>query len=183
MAGIANQVWITSALSDTDVSNTLCLLLSLRKTFTSRKLVVVVSDKVSSFHLKVLRHLSDHLFFVNEKWNTAELKLDDFVKLFILTLKSFETCVYLSPTNVVIKNCDDIFEQSDLLPGFVWVSDDELSCFLARPTPEVFDSLIKAVSNNSGSGCLPARTLACQGPFACEDTCLLGHLPARRFAC
>ncbi|CAL8149363.1 unnamed protein product, partial [Orchesella dallaii] len=33
------------------------------------------------------------------------------------------------------------------------------------------------------TGDLPARTLACQGPFACMDSCLLGHLPARTVAC
>ncbi|CAL8129363.1 unnamed protein product [Orchesella dallaii] len=148
---LANQVWITSALSDKDVSNTLCLLISLRKTYTSRKLIVVVSEKVSTFNLKVLLHASDHLLFANEIWNTAGLKLDDFVKLFVLTLKSFQTCVYLSPTNLAIKNCDDIFDQPCLPPGFIGVSDDELSSLLVRPSPEVFDDLMKALSYNDRS--------------------------------
>ncbi|CAL8085493.1 unnamed protein product [Orchesella dallaii] len=96
-----DTVWLTFALSDSDVPNALILCFSLRRVFTPKRLAVIVSPSVSKVLREALSYEFDFIFTLDEERNTAELENEDFVKLFALTLQGFEKCVMLSPNMLV----------------------------------------------------------------------------------
>ncbi|CAL8146466.1 unnamed protein product [Orchesella dallaii] len=98
-----NTVWLTFALSDSDVPNALILCFSLRRVLTPKPLAVIVSPKVSRVLREALSYGFDFLFTLDEERNTVGLENEDFVKLFALTLQGFEKCVMLSP-NMLVSN-------------------------------------------------------------------------------
>ncbi|CAL8146310.1 unnamed protein product [Orchesella dallaii] len=97
----SSQLWLTSAITDDDVSKALILCFSLRKTLTTRKIGVIVSKEVSPALRKILLRTSDILLHLEEEENSAGLRMDEFVKLYALTLKSYEKIVYLTPNMLV----------------------------------------------------------------------------------
>ncbi|CAL8146322.1 unnamed protein product [Orchesella dallaii] len=99
--GGGSQLWLTSAISDDDVAKALTLCFSLRKMLSTRKIGVIVSKEVSPASRKRLFHAFDILLHHEEVENSAELGMEEFVKLYALTLKSFEKIVYLKPTMLV----------------------------------------------------------------------------------
>ncbi|CAL8084934.1 unnamed protein product [Orchesella dallaii] len=152
-----NQAWVTSALADSDVPKALTLCFSLKRTLTSRKVVVIVSQKLSPSMKEVLHLGFDQLFYLDEDWNTANLKCEEFVKVFTLTLKSFEKLVFLEPAMLVMKNSDEIFAEfgkdstSDCeLQPFLWVENGDNSVFGVRPCHPVFKTLMKGLMSKNG---------------------------------
>jgi len=96
-----SQLWLTYAVTDDDVEKALTLCVSMKKAMTTRKLAVLVSNKISASLRKALHLGFDLLFPIEEEWNTAGLSDEEFAKLFALTLKSFEKIVVLDPTMLV----------------------------------------------------------------------------------
>ncbi|CAL8084898.1 unnamed protein product [Orchesella dallaii] len=151
MQGCSGEVWLTSALTDEDVPNALTLCCSLKRVFTSRKIAVIYSSKVSKNLKEALNYGFDLLFHLEEDRNTAELKNEEFVKLFALTLKSFEKCVYLSPNMLVLRNCDELLDQEDEnCQQFVWTEKSDTSIFMVRPSLQVFNTLMKSLHSRNG---------------------------------
>ncbi|ODM89052.1 Glycogenin-1 [Orchesella cincta] len=138
MQGICGEVWLTSALTDDEVPNALTLCCSLRRVLTSRKIAVIYSSKVSKALKEALNYGFDFLFHLEEDRNSAGLKNEDFVKLFALTLKSFDKCVFMSPNMLVVKNCDELLDQGkDNFQQFIWTEKGDTSVILLRPPPSL----------------------------------------------
>jgi hypothetical protein len=92
------------------------------------------------------------VFYLEEDRNIAQLKLDDFAKLYsLLALRSFKNCVYVSPSMLAVQNCDDIFEmQTD---GFVLLDDDAHGdVFLFKPSFSYFHALETGIKNGNLNG-------------------------------
>ncbi|CAL8084892.1 unnamed protein product [Orchesella dallaii] len=151
MTGFSGQIWLTSALTDEDVPNALTLCCSLKRVFTSRKIAVIYSSKVSKNLKEALNYGFDFLFHLEEDWNTTGLKNEEFVKLFPLTLKSFEKCAYLSPNMLVLKNCDELLDQDNENPQqFIWTEKGDTSIFIARPSLQAFHTLMQGLQARNG---------------------------------
>ncbi|CAL8138972.1 unnamed protein product [Orchesella dallaii] len=152
MGDTGNQLWLTSAITDDDVVKALTLCFSLKRTLTSRKIAVITSKEVSSPLRNALRHGFDFLFNLEEYEKPARLIMEEFVKLYALTLKSFEKVVYLKPSMLVIKNSDEIFNiHRETIKTLKWAEGDEFSVLLVRPSVEVFSVLIKDLEKRSGN--------------------------------
>ncbi|CAL8085088.1 unnamed protein product [Orchesella dallaii] len=146
-----SQVWLTSALTESDVPQALTLCFSLKRVFTCRKIGVIVSKKLTNELIEFLYKGFDYLFYLEEGLNTAKLKEQDFVKLFPLTLKPFEMCVFLSPTMLAVKNCDHIFEENrnHRSPCHLLRDPARTDLFVIRPSWKVFEDLMKDLMQNS----------------------------------
>jgi len=160
-----NQAWVTCALCDEDVGKALTLCFSLKKTLSSRKVGVIVSSKVTA-PMKEALHLGfDHLFYLDEDWNTAGLKSGEYAKVFTLTLKAFDKCVFLEPTMLAMKNSDEVFENfgvgkdGETLQAFLWVEKGDYSVFGVRPDHTVFKTLMRGLKTKNGTSKLKENLL------------------------
>ncbi|CAL8139142.1 unnamed protein product [Orchesella dallaii] len=153
MAGdTKSEVWLTFALTKADVANALTLCYSLKRVLTFRKIGVILSNKLST-PLKMSLHQSfDYLFYLEEGRNTVELKEADFVKLFPLTLKAFEMCVFLPPNTLAVNNSDRIFDECRNLrfSGYLLQESAGLDMFVMRPSWNVFENLTKGLLKTGG---------------------------------
>ncbi|CAL8085188.1 unnamed protein product [Orchesella dallaii] len=163
-----NQIWVTYALSEEDVPKALTLCTSLRKVLTWRKVGVIVSQKLGSHPWReCLSEAFDFYFELEEHRNTKGLKENDFVKLFPLTLKSFEKILVLAPNMLVIKQCDKLFDEEQEGNGnqeFVLTRENGMSIFLVKPSPKIFNVLMTHTdfprTNGNGTGWFHTRYYA-----------------------
>ncbi|CAL8084949.1 unnamed protein product [Orchesella dallaii] len=150
MGDTGNHLWLTSAITDDDVAKALTLCFSLKRTLTSRKIAVVTSKEVSSPLRNALRHGFDFLFNLEEYEKPTRLRMEDYAKLYALTLKSFEKVVYLKPSMLAIKNLDEIFNvHGETIRTFEW-AEGAVSLLLIRPSLETFMVLIKELETRNG---------------------------------
>ncbi|CAL8084937.1 unnamed protein product [Orchesella dallaii] len=153
MRGVVNnQAWVTSVLTDSDVEKALTLGFSLRRSLTSRKVGVIVSQKVSAAMKEALHLGFDHLFYLDEDWNEAKLKCEEYVKVYTMTLKAYDKLVYLEPSMVVMKNCDEVFDQFGREgQPFLWTEEGNSGVFGVRPDHKVFKTLMKGLVTKNGT--------------------------------
>ncbi|CAL8085265.1 unnamed protein product, partial [Orchesella dallaii] len=152
MGDTGNHLWLTSATTNDDVVKALTLCFSLKRTLTSRKVAVVTSKEVSTPLRNALRHAFDFLFNLEEYEKPARVRMEDFVKLYALTLKSFEMVVYLKPSMLVIKNSDEIFNiHMETIKTLKWAEGEAVSVLLIRPSLETFAVLIKDLEKMNGN--------------------------------
>ncbi|CAL8138495.1 unnamed protein product [Orchesella dallaii] len=151
MRDAGSQLWLTSAITNDDVAKALTLCFSLKKRLSSRKIGVIVSKEVSSSFRKALRHGFDFVFNLEEDEKPTNLRMEEFVKLYGLTLKSFQKVVYLKPSMIVIKNSDEIFDIHKK-SGFTWGEGGALSVLLMKPSLETFRILMKDLETRNGNG-------------------------------
>ncbi|CAL8143532.1 unnamed protein product [Orchesella dallaii] len=153
---VHSQVWLTYAITDSDVPKALTLCFSMRRVYTSRKLAVLVSRNVSPSMREVLRSIFDFFFYLEEELNTAGLKEEEFVRLSAFTLKCFGKLVFLEPSFLAVKNLDDIFDNNEVASGLLLMEvgqdEDELSIFMARPCLHVFRILMDSLKTRNGKG-------------------------------
>ncbi|CAL8143509.1 unnamed protein product [Orchesella dallaii] len=154
--GPKSEVWVTFALTKADVAQALTLCFSLKRVLTFRKIVVIVSKKLSTPLIMSLHQSFDYLFYLEEGRNMVELKEIDFVKLFPLTLKAFEMCVFLSPNMLAVGNSDKIFDECRNLSfsGYLLPEASGLDIFVMRPSLKVFENLTKGLLETSEMGML-----------------------------
>ncbi|CAL8146325.1 unnamed protein product, partial [Orchesella dallaii] len=152
MGDTRSQLWLTSVISDDDVAKALTLCFSLRKTLTSRKIGVIVSKEVSPVMRKILFCNFDTLLNLEDVENSAGLRMEEFVMLYALTLKSFEKIVYLKPTMLAIKNFDEIFDKKMLDTGnnCDWTQGDGANILIVQPSLEIFGVLMKDLQSRNG---------------------------------
>ncbi|CAL8085253.1 unnamed protein product [Orchesella dallaii] len=152
MGDTGNHLWLTSAITDDDVVKALTLCFSLKRTLTSRKVAVVTSKEVSPPLRNALRQTFDFLFNLEEYEKPTKLRMEDFVKLYALTLKSFEKVVYLKPSMLVIKNSDEVFNiRRETIKTLKWAEGEEFSVILVRPSLEAFSVLIKELEKRNAN--------------------------------
>lgn len=92
------------------------------------------------------------MFYLEDDMNTAQLKQDDFAKLYsLLALRSFTNCAYVAPSMLAVQNCDDIFEmQTD---GVVLMADDAHGdVFLFKPSFSCFHALETGIKKGNLNG-------------------------------
>lgn len=99
---------------------------------------------------KTLDYGFDFVFYLDEDRNTANLKPEEFAKLYSLTaLRAFDNCAYLSPTMMALRNCDDIFAEPT--EGFRMLENaTDTSVSLFKPSIKGFDALMTVLSGKNG---------------------------------
>ncbi len=149
------QLWITSAVCNADVKKALSLSYSLRRTYTNRRIAVVASYNLTDHLKRALAIGFDLVFYIEEFLNTACMKLDDFAKLYAIhVLRSFDKCVFVSPSILAVKNCDDIFVTEGVTDnGLLLIENDkDASVFLFKPSINYFKSIMLGLGCNMKAG-------------------------------
>ncbi|CAL8084881.1 unnamed protein product [Orchesella dallaii] len=147
-----SQVWLTSALTESDVPKALTLCFSLKRVLTGRKVGVITSRQLPNRLIESLRQGFEYMFFLEDGRNSAGLKEQDFIKLFPLTLKPFEMCVFLSPTMLAVQNCDKIFDEccSQRFSGYLLTEATGMEVFVIKPSVKVFENLMNGLVETRG---------------------------------
>jgi len=137
---------------------------SLRRTNTTKKLVLMVTDGVSEKCRSKLLKVWDDLFDVTvldsqDKENLALLARPElgvtFSKLRAWTLTQFKKCVFLDADTLILKNVDELFEREELSasPDIGWPDCFNTGVFVFRPSLDTYDSLLQfAKSRGSFDG-------------------------------
>ncbi|CAL8084883.1 unnamed protein product [Orchesella dallaii] len=124
------------------------------KVLTCRNVGVITSRQLPNHLFESLRQGFEYLFFLEDGRNSAGLKEQDLIKLFPLTLKPFEMCVFVSPTMLAVQNCDKIFDEccSQGFSGYLLTEATGMDVFVIKPSPKVLENLMNGLVETSGSG-------------------------------
>ncbi|CAL8118587.1 unnamed protein product [Orchesella dallaii] len=138
------EAWVTTVVEDKSVANALVLANSLRRTFTKKKIVVLASPTLETKNRKLLTSTFDQVFCLDPYAVNGWIGLKDYAKLECLKLTLFGKCVYLDPEVLVLKNCDEIFddygEEFHAVVQSNGVPDTSVFCFI--PSSNLFDELV-----------------------------------------
>jgi hypothetical protein len=101
---------------------------------------------------KTLYYVFDFVFLLEEALNVSKLNLGDYAKLYsLLALSSFKNGAYLSPSMLVVKNCDAIFSRET--ENIVLLEEDEqASVFLFKPSLEIFKAVTASLVDSGVNG-------------------------------
>ena len=117
------QAWVTLATNDSYALGALVLANSLKRSGTSRKIVIMVSlDGLSEYMKNQLSNIYDEVIDVKvldskDQKNLALLERPElgitFTKLQCWNLIQYTKCVFLDADTLVMKNCDELFDRSE----------------------------------------------------------------------
>jgi len=161
---MATEAWVTLATNDSYAIGVMVLAHSLRAVQTTRPLVVMVGDHVSSAMRSQLSEVCCLVKEVNilDSEDSAHLALlarpelgITFTKLHCWTLTQFSKCVFLDADTLVIKHCDELFERDEFsaAPDAGWPDCFNSGVFVFRPSMETYGKLMEfAVTQGSFDG-------------------------------
>jgi len=118
----STQAWVTLATNDSYALGALVLASSLRRSGTTRKIVIMTSDHLSEPMRHQLNVVFDEVVNVNildskDKINLALLERPElgitFTKLRCWNLVQYSKCVFLDADTMMMKNSDELFERSE----------------------------------------------------------------------
>jgi len=160
-SGVMNEAFVSLTTNDQYGLGAYVLAKSLRRTNTTKKLVLLITNGVSENCRVKLRTVWDDLIDVTvldseDKVNLALLARPElgctFSKLRAWTLTQFDKCVFLDADTLVIQNVDDLFEREEMsaAPDIGWPDCFNTGVFVFRPSLATYDDLI-AFSKKHGS--------------------------------
>ncbi|GFY78356.1 glycogenin-1 [Trichonephila inaurata madagascariensis] len=149
-----NVAFVTLATDDFYGSGALVLANSLKLVETKAKLVVLVTTGISVKIRDQLCKIFDlveevHKLDSNDGENLALLQRPELgvtlTKLYCWKLTQFSKCVFLDADTLVLKNCDELFEKSELsaVPDVGWPDCFNSGVFVFKPSIETFEKLKK----------------------------------------
>ncbi|CAL8093037.1 unnamed protein product [Orchesella dallaii] len=148
-----NEAWVTAALDDHDVIKALVLAQSLRKLGTDKRLALITGPNLSDKNKAALKKVFDITFPIEQNFsNLNGFKSEDYAKIFAFSLQFFDNCVYLTPSSLVLKNCDEIFENTfvDLCIGVDGNDHPDTSVFLYKPQLCTYENLLDKAKAHAG---------------------------------
>jgi len=127
---------------------------SLKRSGTTLKCVLMVTDHVSSHVRDGLKQYWDEIIDVNLLESGDEEKLAilarpelgcTFTKLRAWTLKQYEKCVFLDADTMVLQNVDDLFEREELsaAPDVGWPDCFNTGVFVFKPNVDTYHKLLE----------------------------------------
>jgi len=149
------ESWVTLVECDRQGWEALVLAKSLKRTFTSKNLTVIITEKVSQPMKIFLQDEFDHVL----KTDNLEMQLKtetirkDLSILWCWNLKTYTKCVFLDSNSIVLQNSDSLFDHDELSACPSEKSDRfNSSLFIFKPNTETFEKLIQTLKNDkSGS--------------------------------
>ncbi|KNC87087.1 hypothetical protein SARC_00763 [Sphaeroforma arctica JP610] len=158
---MSDEAFVTLVASDNYVLGGLTLAYSLRETNTQRKLVCLVTHKVSQTIRDRLAAAFDEVVAVSELNSNDSVNLDllcrpelgiTFTKLFIWKLTQYKKTVFLDADTLVLKNVDELFDREEFsaAPDVGWPDCFNSGVFVCVPNLDTFHELVE-LSENTGS--------------------------------
>jgi glycogenin glucosyltransferase len=150
----STQAWVTLATNDSYALGALVLASSLKRSITTRKIVIMVTPEGLSQPMKSqLKSVFDEVVDVSlldskDKVNLALLERPDlgvtFTKLHCWCLVQYTKCVFLDADTMVITNSDDLFDRSEFsaAPDAGWPDCFNSGVFVFAPSRDTFNNLM-----------------------------------------
>jgi len=149
-----DEAWVTLSTNDTYALGALVLAHSLKKSGTSRQIVIMVTSNVSSKIRDELSRVFDSVIEVNvlDSHDTENLALIGrpdlgitFTKLHCWRLTQYTKCVFLDADTLLLQNCDDLFDREELsaAPDIGWPDCFNSGVFVFRPNLNTYQQLVK----------------------------------------
>lgn len=157
---VANtQAWVTLATNDSYCLGAVVLANSLRRSGTTRKIVVMVTaNDISEAMMQLLNRTFDEVVSVEslDSQDTAHLELLErpelgitFTKLHCWKLVQYSKCVFLDADTMVVQNSDELFDREEFsaAPDAGWPDCFNSGVFVYVPSHETYAALIKHASS------------------------------------
>lgn len=148
------QAYVTLATNDVYALGAMVLGVTLRRTDTKRKLVVMITPQISEEMREVLATVFDVLFdvwvidsrdFVNlSLLGRADLGVT-FTKIHCWRLTQFTKCVFMDADTIVLSGIDDLFDRDELsaAPDAGWPDCFNSGVFVYIPNLDTFEALME----------------------------------------
>jgi len=160
---MASEAWVTLATNDSYAVGVLVLAHSLQAAKSTRPLVVMITNQVStSMRSKLAEVATIQEVNVMDSADTAHLALlarpelgITFTKLHCWTLTQYTKCVFLDADTLIVQNCDELFNREELsaAPDAGWPDCFNSGVFVFRPSLETYSNVIEfAISQGSFDG-------------------------------
>lgn len=159
------QAWVTLATNDSYALGALVLASSLRRSGTTRKIVIMITPEGLSRPMRSqLESAFDEVVDVTlldskDKVNLALLERPElgvtFTKLHCWCLVQYSKCVFLDADTMVVRNSDELFDREEFsaAPDAGWPDCFNSGVFVFRPSQETFGKLMEhAATNGSFDG-------------------------------
>lgn len=158
------EAWVTLATNDSYAVGALTLAHSLKRVQTTRKVVIMITEEVSSSMKAVLEDVFDAVFTVEplDSGDLAHLTLLDrtelgitFTKIQCWTLTDYSKCVFLDADTLLVQNSDELFDREEFsaAPDAGWPDCFNSGVFVFRPDLNTFRELVKhAMASGSFDG-------------------------------
>lgn len=148
------EAWVTLATNDSYAVGAMVLATSLRRTDTTRKLVILTTSTISSAMSDAMNRVFDEVVVVEplDSGDVPHLTLLErpelgitFTKIHCWTLTKYTKCVFLDADTLVLSNCDDLFsrEEFSAAPDAGWPDCFNSGVFVFRPNLNTFKSIVK----------------------------------------
>lgn len=161
----SNQAWVTLATNDSYALGALVLASSLKRSGTTRKIVIMITPDGLSPPMKAqLAEAFDQVVDVTlldsqDKVNLALLERPElgvtFTKLHCWCLTQYSKCVFLDADTMVVRNSDELFDRSEFsaAPDAGWPDCFNSGVFVFSPSVETFGRLMEhAATHGSFDG-------------------------------
>ncbi|GAU87760.1 hypothetical protein RvY_00561-2 [Ramazzottius varieornatus] len=154
------QAYVTLATNDTYALGCLTLGESLKRAATTKELVVMITRHVSDAMVRCLEKTFDfvQLFDVMDSADSANLAMLQrpelgvtLTKIHCWTLTDFDKAVFLDADTLVLRNCDELFDQYgefSAAPDVGWPDCFNSGVFVFRPSIRTYKSLLHFASTN-----------------------------------
>jgi len=158
------EAWVTLATNDSYAVGALTLAHSLKRVQTTRKVVIMITEEVTSSMKTVLEDVFDAVFTVEplDSGDLAHLTLLDrtelgitFTKIQCWTLTDYSKCVFLDADTLLVQNSDELFDREEFsaAPDAGWPDCFNSGVFVFRPDLNTFRELVKhAMASGSFDG-------------------------------
>jgi len=151
--GVEDQAFVTLATNDTYALGAMVLAYSLRHAQTSRRIVCLITDQVTSTIRDQMHHCFDELVEVNvfDSRDTINLGLlgrgdlgETFTKFHCWRLTQYSKCVFLDADTLVLQNVDDLFDREELsaAPDAGWPDCFNSGVFVFKPSLETYQEIL-----------------------------------------
>jgi len=154
-AASSQQAWVTLATNDSYCLGAVVLANSLKRSGTTRKIVVMVTpNTISKSMMQLLNATFDELVNVDtyDSQDAANLALLErpelgitFTKLHCWKLVQYSKCVFLDADTMVVQNCDELFDREEFsaAPDAGWPDCFNSGVFVFVPSHETFAAIME----------------------------------------
>jgi glycogenin len=149
----SNEAYVTLVTSDDYGVGALVLGHSLKDSKTTRKIVVMVTDRVTPLMQGRLKDVFDEVVVVDPIRSTSAQNLNllgrpdlywTFTKLHAWTLTRYSKLVFLDADTLILRNVDELFDQPEFsaCPDIGWPDCFNSGVFVLKPSKETFYKLV-----------------------------------------
>jgi len=151
----SSEAWVTLATNDSYSLGAVVLANSLKRSETTRNLVIMVTKKsISTAMMKLLTKTFDLVVDVEELDSGDAVHLDllerpdlgvTFTKLHCWKLVQFTKCVFLDADTLVVQNSDELFDREEFsaAPDAGWPDCFNSGVFVFVPSHKTFDAIME----------------------------------------